>query len=113
MSQNGMGLQKNCHITKVTLFLSCVNFLVNIFFKHKNEEFCQKNFRISNYTLFQVTNIFYASPNDMVFQENCQFENIKPNLGSVNFFLNYFLEIYVIGPLRFPIKIGYNSILVN
>ena len=39
----------------------------------------------------------YASTNDMVFKKNCQFKNIKPILGCVNFFPSHFLEINVIG----------------
>ena len=88
-----MGCQKNCKLKKIMLNLGCVNFLVTNFFLIQNLKICQKNSGISNYALFQVTHNFYASPNDMVFQENCQFKNLKLNLRSVNFFLNYFFEI--------------------
>ena len=52
--------------------------------------------------IFSRNQFFYKSPNDMEFKKDCQFRNIKPTLGSCDFFLSCFLEIYVIGPLRFP-----------
>ena len=55
------------------------------------EVFCIKNLHILNAALLNQSNNFFGSPNDMVYQKNCQIENINLNFGCVSFSDNFIL----------------------
>ena len=51
---------------------------------------CQKNFRISKYTVYNQATFFFKSQNDMGLQKNCYIKKIMVFLSWVNFFVNIF-----------------------